>query len=90
LRVTQGADAQGWSVFDAALLRAVDELHVDSVISDATWNTLAGTYGKEQLLDLIFTVGQYTMVSMFLNSCGVQLEPGVKGWPDGARDRARK
>jgi hypothetical protein len=32
-------------------------------------------------MDLVFTVGQYTIVSMFLNSAGVQLEPGLSGLP---------
>ena len=30
-RIKQGPDAEGWSAFDAALLRAADELHADSV-----------------------------------------------------------
>jgi len=33
------------------------------------------------MIDLVFTVGQYTMVSMALNSFGVQLEDDVRG-PD--------
>ena len=33
------------------------------------------------MMDAIFTVGHYTMVSMFLNSAGVQREPGVVGVP---------
>jgi hypothetical protein len=32
-------------------------------------------------MDLVFTVGQYNMVSMALNTLGVQLEPGVDGFP---------
>lgn len=38
---------------------------------------------RARLLDLIFTDGQYTLVSMALNSCGVQLEDGFEGFPDG-------
>ena len=37
-RVTLGADAEGWDDFDAALVRAADELHEDAFISDQTWN----------------------------------------------------
>ena len=33
-------------------------------------------------MDLIFTVGQYNLVSMALNSLGVQLEEGAKGFPE--------
>jgi 4-carboxymuconolactone decarboxylase len=79
-RIAKGPEA-GWNAFDAALLRAADELHRDQFITDATWAELAKTYNERQLMDAIFTVGQYTMVSMFLNSAGVQREPGVVGVP---------
>jgi alkylhydroperoxidase family enzyme len=80
-RVTRGPDAPGWSPFEAALLRAVDELHADAFVSDATWRALSERYDVRQLLDLIFTVGQYTLVSMALNTLGVQRDPGVPGFP---------
>ena len=80
-RVTAGPDAPGWSGFDAALLRGADELHADSFVSDSTWSALAERYSAEQLMDLVFTVGQYTLVSMALNSFGVQLDAGLEGFP---------
>jgi alkylhydroperoxidase family enzyme len=80
-RVTRGPDAPGWDPFEAALLRAVDELHADSFVSDATWRALSARYDVRQLIDLIFTVGQYTLVSMALNTLGVQRDPGVPGFP---------
>jgi 4-carboxymuconolactone decarboxylase len=76
-RVKVGPDDPSWDPFDAALLRAVDELHDDSRIGDATWAALAERYSSEQLLDLIFAVGQYHLVSFALNSCGVQLDEGI-------------
>ncbi|MFN8020501.1 MAG: carboxymuconolactone decarboxylase family protein [Acidimicrobiales bacterium] len=76
-RVKVGPDDPAWSAFDAALLRAVDELHDDSRISDATWAVLSERYGDEQLLDVVFTVGQYHLVSMALNTCGVELDEGI-------------
>jgi hypothetical protein len=36
-RIKSGPDAHGWSAREAALLRAVDELHADQFIGDATW-----------------------------------------------------
>lgn len=75
--VKAGPTHQSWSPFDAALLRAADELHDDSMISDATWATLAQRYNAEQMLDVIFTVGNYHLVSMALNSCGVVLDEGI-------------
>ena len=81
-RVAAGPTASGWSPFEAVLLRAVDELHADAFVSDATWQTLAQRYSTEQMMDLVFAVGQYNLVSMVLNSFGVQLDPGVEGLPD--------
>lgn len=69
------ADA-GWSEHDGIVLQATDELHDDCMISQATWDKLRGIYNEKQIMDLIFTVGQYTLVSMFLNSMGVQIEEG--------------
>ena len=79
-RVKEGPDAPGWSEFDATLLRAVDELRAQAFISDAVWDALAATYDMRQLLDLIFTVGQYNLVSMALNTLGVRLDEGVAGF----------
>ena len=31
-------------------------------------------------MDTIFTVGQYNLVSMALNSLGVELDPGLDGF----------
>ena len=66
-----------WSTKDAALLRAADELHDDARVSDATWATLTAELTTEQVLDVIFAVGNYNLVSMVLNSTGVQLDEGV-------------
>ncbi len=79
-RIKEGPDAPGWSAFDATLLRAADELHSQAFISDPVWNALAESYDMRQLLDLIFTVGQYNMVSMALNTLGVRLDEGVGGF----------
>jgi 4-carboxymuconolactone decarboxylase len=75
-----GADA-----FTDALLRASDELYRDDVISDATWSALASRLDAKQLLDLLTTTGGYRMVSMALNTLGVQLEPGAVRFPAATR-----
>ena len=85
LRITKGANEPEWSTFDAALVRAVDELYYDAIISDATWNVLSEHYNEKQLMDVIFTVGEYNMVSWALNSLGVQLEKDVPGFPKGSK-----
>jgi 4-carboxymuconolactone decarboxylase len=80
-RIAAGPDAAGWSELEQALLRATDELHADACISDGTWATLGDHYDVQQCMDLVFTVGQYNLVSMALNSFGVQPEPGLPEFP---------
>ncbi len=81
IQIIEGPNAKGWDPFDATLIRAVDELYIDSFITDATWQKLAEKYNEHQLMDLVFTVGQYNLVSMVLNTLGIQLEDGIDGFP---------
>ena len=47
----RGPDAPGWSAHRRALLRAVDELHDDAFLTDATWSGALAQLDKEQLID---------------------------------------
>jgi alkylhydroperoxidase family enzyme len=81
-RLKEGPKAKGWNEKEAALLQLADDLHENSVASDATWATLAKSYSTEQLMDAVFTVGQYNLVSWALNSFGVPLDDFLpKGGP---------
>ena len=80
-RIKAGAEA-GWSPADAALIRAADELVGDHFVSNATWAQLRANFDEKQCMDVVFTAGQYTQVSMFLNTFGVQVEPGQTVDPD--------
>ena len=77
--IKAGADA-GWSKHEALIIKATDELHSDAFVSDETWVGLKETYSDQQMMDLVFTVGQYNMVSMALNSFGVQLDNYIEGF----------
>jgi len=76
-RVTEGPDAAGWTREEALALRAADELHDRSTITDPTWAALAGHYSTQQILDLVFLVGQYHLVSFALNACQVARDDGL-------------
>lgn len=76
-QVRVGSSHPRWSPFESALVSAVDELHIDSRIADTTWATLTTRYTTEQMLDLVFAIGNYHLVSFALNSCGVELDEGV-------------
>jgi alkylhydroperoxidase family enzyme len=77
-RIAEGPDAAGWSDFERALLRMVDELRYEAMISDGTWAALRERYSDQQVMEALFTAGQYQLVSMALNSLGVRLDPGLE------------
>jgi len=79
-RVKQGDTADGWTEHERLLLMATDELKDDAFIADETWAGLKQTYSNQQMMDLVFTCGQYNLVSMALNSFGVQLDPEIGGF----------
>ena len=68
-------EGRGSNAAEEALLAAAEELHGKSGIGDRTWKRLAERYDATQLMDIVFTVGQYTMVAMALNSFAVELDP---------------
>ena len=80
-RIKQGASA-GWNAADAALIRAADELNADHFITEPTWKELRSHFSEKQCMDVVFTCGQYTQVSMILNTFGVQLDAGQTLDPD--------
>jgi len=85
-RLTQGPEAAGWAPPDALLVRAADELHQDQSLSDETYTALAQHFDERQLLDIVFTVGQYHLVCMALNTFGVERDDGVTGVPIPTRE----
>lgn len=72
--VPEGPDWPGWSEWDATLLRAADELHFDSGISDPTFTALAERYDERLLIELPFLVGNYHAVAFAVKSLGIQYE----------------
>ena len=80
--IKTGAGAANWSAADAALIRAADELVKTHFVSDAAWAELGRHFDQKQCMDVVFTTGQYTQVSMFLNTFGVQLDAGQTLDPD--------
>jgi len=85
LALTEDPDAPGghvWSADDRALIALADELHDDDCVGDDTWAALASRWNDDELIELLIVAGFYRLVSGFLNSAGVQLDPGVPGWPE--------
>jgi 4-carboxymuconolactone decarboxylase len=81
-RIKAGPAAAGWSEADRALMQASDELHTGQFITQPTWAALKAHFSDKQCMDVVFTAGQYTQVSMMLNTFGVQLDAGQTLDPD--------
>jgi 4-carboxymuconolactone decarboxylase len=79
-RITEGPRASQWSADDRLLLEVADALYADRMIPEASWSALANRYSNAQMMDAIFTVGQYSMISMLVRSGGVQQESGKSGF----------
>ena len=79
--VPVGPSAGGWSASEQMLLEAADELHAGQNVSDELWAKLAAEFTDTQLVEILFVVGEYTMLSMVVNASGVELEPGYEPLP---------
>lgn len=73
----------GCSADDLALVALADDLCRSDCVSDSTWSALSARWDQSQMVELLVLAGFYRLVSGFLNSAGVALDPGVPGWPPG-------
>ena len=80
-RIAMGPDA-GWDAFEAAHVRAADEIYRDGIVADDTWGTLAARYDTREMMSVVMTVANYRLVSMSLNALGVQPQPTDELFPD--------
>ena len=79
--VARDIAAGAWTDAEAALLFAADELHRDQDISATVWARLADAFDEAQLVEILFVVGQYTMLSMVANAAGIGTPPGLPTLP---------
>ncbi len=79
--IMAGPDSAVWGPRDAALLRAVDEIAADRYVSDETWKQLSEHLDRKQLMDLVFTAGCYDLLAMAFRTFGLELDPGMTGFP---------
>jgi len=69
--------AEVLGTFDRALVRAAEELVNDRCLSDEGWGTLTKAYTVNQMIEVVFLVGTYTMLSMATNSFGMPIDDGT-------------
>lgn len=76
-RIKAGPDVDGWSPRERALLRAVDALHHDQDLDDATWTSLRTFLDEPAAIEFLLLVGHYEMLATFITTLRIQ--------PDGHR-----
>ena len=72
-----GTTGDGLGQVEQLLCDVADELTRDKVLSADVWAKLNEHFDTRQVMDIVFTVGQYTMLAMALNTFGVQLDEGL-------------
>lgn len=76
-----GGPLGAWEGHDRWLLAAADQLLASHRLDDATWAALAAEHDEPQLIEILMLPGAYAMLAGFLNTVGVEREPGVVGLP---------
>ena len=78
-RLVEGSPAPGWSDRERALLHAVEELHAERDLSDATWAELRRHLDERGAVELLLLAGHYEMLATVLNTLRVETDQPRRG-----------
>ena len=59
------------------MIEACDSARLSGRVNDDSWQRLADHYSEQNLLDIVFTIGQYALIAICLKSLDVQLDEGL-------------
>ncbi|MFI9757501.1 carboxymuconolactone decarboxylase family protein [Streptomyces sp. NPDC051963] len=76
-------DDPAWSPRQTALLRAVDELHAGSRLSDTVWEDLRQHLGEAEALEFLVLAGWYRTIAYVANGLDIDPEPWALALPTG-------
>ncbi|MFI1479949.1 carboxymuconolactone decarboxylase family protein [Streptomyces sp. NPDC020747] len=65
---------EGLDELDQVLLAATDSLIDRQGVDDELWSRLESHLGVEQIIDVLYTVGQYLTIATVINTLGVRTE----------------
>lgn len=77
-RVIKGPNAAGWQNNDATLVQAVDDLVEQDRVRPVTMTALSKSYSDKEIMDMIFLVGNYSVLGSAVNSFDIPLDPGLE------------
>ena len=73
-RVAQGSAAPGWRPRERALLGAVEALHRDGDLDDASWAELRSHLDEREAIELCMLAGHYEMLATTIAALRIQPE----------------
>jgi alkylhydroperoxidase family enzyme len=79
--VTRPLTEGGWGPVERVVLQMTDDLAADDCVSEVTWTELEGHLSPSEIVEFMAVVMCYRMAGAVMNSCGIQLDEGVPGWP---------
>lgn len=77
--VKLGPASPHWNDLERDLMRLVDEMRDSYDIAGELWDSLSLHFNPRQMMDLIFTIGNYIMFSSILNGIRAKPEAGAAG-----------
>lgn len=72
--VKTGASSDYWNAEERAVLLATEQLIATGHLDDARWAALSEFLSRQQIMDLLFTVGAYQLAGQVCNAMGVERE----------------
>ena len=75
------ADDPAWTPREQLLIRAADELHETSTLSDTLWEKLAKEWSVEQLIEIVCVAGLYHAIAFMTNACRIEGEAFAEPFP---------
>jgi len=73
--VKAGESSPHWNEQERTVLHATDQLLDRSDLDDSTWEALSAFLDRRQVMDFLFTVGNYVQLALVLNAIRIEREP---------------
>jgi alkylhydroperoxidase family enzyme len=74
--IREGPTSSAWCDDDKCFLQVVDDLYFKHKLDEATWRGLSQRLDRQQVMDLVFTIGHYISTALVLSAFNIRIEAG--------------
>jgi 4-carboxymuconolactone decarboxylase len=71
----EGPSSPHWNALERAVATAADQLVATSELTDDVWDALRAELSEQQVMDLLWTIGCYTTLTMVFKTLRIEREP---------------